>query len=424
MALAEATMVSAILTQGIEERREEDNKKLYEYYLNTEDQEFPRRSQTINELESEQSAIRARSPVTHIQTESDKGPAMAHILKRGEYDNKGEQVLASPIAALHPMPEGSPPNRLGLAHWLLDPSNPLTPRVTVNRFWQEIFGKGLVTTTEDFGVMGALPSHPELLDWLAIEFREKGWDVKQLFKLILSSATYRQAAVNSPQKMALDRDNFFLSRGPRYRMDAEMIRDSALSVSGLLSSKMYGPSVKPYQPTDIWNIVGLPGGDTRNYVQSKGDDLYRRAVYTFWKRMAPPPNLEAFNAPSREVCTVRRERTNTPLQALVTLNDPQFVEAARVLAQTTLLRTHDGADEVLSTLVKRVLGRPPSDEEKTILLRDYHAYLKHYKNHRSDAEELIRIGETPAEKSLDTANYAAWTIIGNQVLNLDEALNK
>ncbi|MCH2183309.1 MAG: DUF1553 domain-containing protein, partial [Mariniblastus sp.] len=282
----------------------------------------------------------------------------------------------------------------------------------------------LVTTPEDFGVMGALPTHPELLDWLAVEFRESGWDVKRFYKMMLTSATYRQSAMSTPQKLEKDRDNLFFSRGPRFRMDAEMIRDSALRASGLLSHEMYGPSVKPYQPNDIWNIVGLPGGDTRNYVQDKGDKLYRRTLYTFWKRMAPPPNLEAFNAPSREVCTVRRERTNTPLQALVTLNDPQYVEAARVLAEHALATSSGEKPDPLNLIYQRVLGRPAKAAEKKILLADYQIFLEHYRAHPDDALALCRIGETPAQADLPPAQVAAWTIVANQVLNLDESLNK
>ena len=234
------------------------------------------------------------------------------------------------------MPADLPRNRLGFAHWLLRPEHPLTARVTVNRFWQEIFGTGIVRTSGDFGVTGELPSHPELLDWLAVEFRESGWDIKKFFKLLVTSAAYRQSAVATPEKLEKDPENRLLSRGPRFRMDAEMIRDYALAASGLLVQKIGGPSVKPYQPEGVWEAVAMIGSNTRDYRRDSGEKLYRRSMYTFWKRAAPPASMDIFNAPSRETCTVRRERTNTPLQALVTLNDPQFVEAARFLAQTTL----------------------------------------------------------------------------------------
>ena len=348
---------------------------------------------------------------------------MAHILMRGEYDKKGEQVTAETPAALHPMREDAPKNRLGLANWLVDRKNPLTARVTVNRFWQEIFGRGIVPTTEDFGVTGTLPSHGKLLDWLAVDFQENGWDVKALFKQILMSNAYRQSSLTSADKITKDRDNALISRGPRFRMDAEMIRDYALASSGLLSDKMYGPSVRPYQPINIWDVVGLPGGDTREYKQDSGENLHRRTIYSFWKRMAPPPNLEAFNAPSREVCTVRRERTNTPLQALVTLNDPQFVETAKKLAESAL-RTNGDAHATASYIAGRTLCRPLSDDERAIILAAQRDFLKHYRAEPAAATELLAVGETTTGSELDPAEVAAWTMVASELFNLDEVLNK
>jgi hypothetical protein len=250
-----------------------------------------------------------------------------------------------------------PKNRLGFAQWLLRPEHPLTARVTVNRFWQEVFGTGIVRTSGDFGVAGELPSHPELLDWLAVEFRESGWDMKRFFKLLVTSATYRQVAVTTPEKLEKDPQNRLLSRGPRFRMDAEMIRDCALTASGLLAPRIGGPSAKPYQPDGVWEAVAMIGSNTRDYRRDNGANLYRRSLYTFWKRAAPPASMEIFNAPSRETCTVRRERTNTPLQALVTLNDPQFVEAARYLAQRALKEGGDKVEGRLDFLARRLLAR-------------------------------------------------------------------
>ena len=245
--------------------------------------------------------------------------------------------------------------------------------------------------------MGAPPSHPELLDWLSIDFVKSGWDVKRFFKQILMSATYRQAAVTTEVKLKKDRDNALLSRGPRFRMDAEMVRDYALTVSGLRSKQMLGPGVRPYQPSNIWNMVGLPGGDTREYRQDSGEKLYRRSLYTFWKRMAPPPSLEAFGAPNREVCTVRRERTNTPLQALVTLNDPQYVEAARRLAERAI---QAGIDEpsIANAIARRVLSRSFSDRELKVVLETQQDYAAHYSSHPEDASALIAVGESPADQ--------------------------
>ena len=360
--------------------------------------------------------------MTHIQREKDS-PAMANILMRGQYDNVGDEVIANTPEAFFPMPEDAPKNRLGLAQWLVAPENPLTARVTVNRFWLEIFGQGLVVTAEDFGIMGAPPSHPELLDWLAVTFQESAWDVKALFKTIVMSATYRQSARTTETKLEKDPDNALFSRGPRFRMDAEMIRDYALAASGTLSQKIGGPSTRPYQPEGVWDVVGLPGGDTRNYVQDKGEGLYRRTLYNFWKRMAPHPNLEAFNAPSREVCTVRRERTNTPLQALVTMNDPQFVEAARRLAEKALTEMQDDA-QALDHIARRVLLRPLRSNERPILESSLTDLLTFYREHANEAKALIEVGDTPVNENVDPSRLAAWTMLVNQVLNLDETLTK
>ena len=407
-----------------DELTEKQRQQLYEYYLSNHDDQFIVLTNTVRAKQDELEMIVKRSPVTLIQEERADAPARAHILMRGAYDEPGDEVAAATPAALPPMPESVPRNRLGLARWVVDPANPLTARVTVNRFWQELFGKGLVVTPEDFGVMGANPTHPELLDWLAVEFQQSGWDVKRLFKLMLMSATYRQAATVNADKLEQDRDNDFFSRGPRFRMDAEMIRDYALSVSGLLSRKMYGPPVRPYQPDNIWDIVGLPGGDTREYKQDQGESLFRRSLYTFWKRMAPPPGLESFNAPSREVCTVRRERTNTPLQALVTLNDPQYVEAARHLAERLLLETHDTDEQILDRAARLVICRPFTPTELTIVQQSKSRLASFYQEHQDAAEALIAVGDNPSSDELEAATLATWTMICNQLLNLDETLTK
>jgi hypothetical protein len=309
----------------------------------------------------------------------------------------------------------------------LDGKNPLTPRVTVNRFWQEVFGRGIVPTSEDFGIMGAAPSNQALMDWLAADFRDNGGDVQKLFKLFFTSAAYRQACVVTPAKLEKDPENALLSRGPRFRMDGEMLRDYALAVSGLLSEKMYGPGTRPYQPENIWEVVGLPGGNTRNYVQDKGEMLYRRTVYNFWKRMAHPPSMEIFNAPSREFSCVRRERTNTPLQALVTLNDPQFVEAARKLAEKVLLESqgeHGDARKAIDQILRCTLGRPASEKERQILESSLRSFLAHYTEKPEDAAALLKVGESSAVATLPVPSLAAWTMVCNQVLNLDETLNK
>ena len=422
--LAENDAVKSILGIAADDRTPGQQAALYDYYLATVDAKYSALAKAVTDLEAERDAIQARGAITHIQQEKQNSPAMTHILMRGAYDKLGAEVTAAPPAALHPVPEGASTNRLGLAQWVVDPANPLTSRVTVNRFWQQVFGQGIVVTSEDFGVMGAPPTHPELLDWLAVDYRENDWDVKRFFTQILMRPTYQQSALATAKKLEKDRDNALLSRGPRFRMDAEMVRDHALAVSGLLSTKMYGAPVKPYQPSDIWNMVGLPGGDTRNYKQDQGESLYRRSLYSFWKRMAPPPNLEAFNAPSREVCSVRRERTNTPLQALVTLNDPQFVEAARYLAEQAVTAGGDDDVKTIDFIARRVLSRSLNEQEQAILLNDKKEFAEHYSAKPDDAKALIAVGEAKPDGSIAAEKLATWTLVCNQVMNLDEALNK
>lgn len=403
-------------------RTPQQQNALYDHYLATRDEAYVALDKKYDALEDERKAIKDRSPVTHIQEEVKGAKPMAYILMRGQYDKKGDQVEANAPGFLNPLPEGAPRNRLGLAQWVVSADNPLTARVTVNRFWQELFGSGIVKTSEDFGIMGAPPSHPELLDWLAVEFRESGWNVKKLFRLLVTSATYRQSPNTTPAKLEKDPANKLLSRGPRFRMDAEMIRDYALAASGTLSPKMGGPSVKPYQPDHVWDQVGI--GNTRDYKQDSGESLYRRTVYDFWKRMAPPPNMDIFNAPAREVTCVRRDRTNTPLQALVTMNDPQFVEAARNLAQRALLQGGTDEARTMDYIARRVLCRPLKDVEKPVIQASENDLLAFYRSRPDDAKALIAVGESKADAKLNPAELAAWTMVCNQMLNLDEVLNK
>ena len=421
--LAMGPPLQTILAKGIGDRTTKENDSLKSYYLSVHDTEYRQLSDELSALRDEFRQIELRSPITHIQKEKATEPE-AYILMRGAYDQPGEKVSPSTPAALHPLRDEAPRNRLGLAMWVVDTANPLTARVTVNRFWQEIFRQGLVQTPEDFGLASAPPSHLELLNWLAIDFVEGNWDVKRFFKQIFMSSTYRQDANTSPAKQNLDPQNLLLSRGPRFRMDAEMIRDSALAYSGLLSQKMYGAGAKPYQPQDIWNVVGLPEGNTRDYQQDTGENLYRRSIYSFWKRMAPLPNMEVFNAPSREVCTVKRERTNTPLQALVTLNDPQFVEAARYLAQEALSASAEDDQNALDFVTLRVLSRRLTAEERDLVMDAKADYLDYYQKRPEDANTLIAVGEKPAGRSFDGPTLASWTMVCSQVMNLDEALNK
>jgi hypothetical protein len=392
-------------------------------YFNRFDTDYRSAVADAERADNEIKAIRTRSAVTHVMAEQPGVMATAKVLYRGQYDQPREQVNADVFAVLPPLAKGAPHNRLGLAQWIVSPDNPLTARVTVNRFWQEIFGVGLVRTSEDLGSSGEAPSHQRLLDWLAVEFREKGWDTKQFFKLIVTSNTYKQAAITTPEKRERDPQNRYLSRGPRYRMDAEMVRDTALGASGLLVQKIGGPSVKPYQPEGVWESVGILGAsNTREYKHDKGDGLYRRSLYWFWKRMAAPASLEIFNAPSRETCTVRRERTNTPIQALVTMNDPQYVEAARHLAELSLKADGDAAR--FEVMGMRLLARPFRAEEKKVLSDSLREFATYYREHPKEADKLLAVGDSPRPGGMEAPTLAAWTMLANEVMNLDEALNK
>ena len=394
---------------------------LYDWWLSSQDQVFIAATKAAADYEAEIAVIRGRGTIAHVMAEKPE-PPMAHILERGEYDKRTEPVTANTPAALPPFADNLPRNRLGLAKWLLAPEHPLTARVTVNRFWQEVFGTGLVKTAGDFGITGDLPSHPELLDWLAVDFREHGWDVQRLFRQMLTSAAYRQAALTTPEKLAADRDNRLVSRGPRFRMDAEMVRDQALAASGLLVQKLGGPSVRPYQPEGVWEAVAMPESNTKRYVTDSGENLYRRSMYWFWKRSAPPASLDIFNAPAREICSVKRERTNTPLQALVTLNDPQFVEAARALADRALEQPGDDAAR-FDFVAHRLLARPLEADEREIVGESLARLAEHYQGHPEDAAKLVAVGESKP-RSADLPRLAAWTMLVNQLSNLDEVLCK
>ncbi|MFN9369394.1 MAG: DUF1553 domain-containing protein [Planctomycetia bacterium] len=411
--------LTTILTQPAP-ARVKSAARLYDWWLATIDPAFKAATADVQRLDKERAAIGKRGTVAHVMSERDQ-PAMAFILDRGEYDKRTKEVFPETPGILPPFPADLPRNRLGFARWLFLAEHPLTARVTVNRFWQEVFGTGLVRTSGDFGTTGELPSHPELLDWLASEFRGRSWDVKQFFRLLVTSAAYRQAATATGEKLAADAANRLLSRGPRFRMDAEMLRDQALATSGLLVRRPGGPSVKPYQPDGVWEAVSM-GGDTSRYKRDAGDAVYRRSMYSFWKRTAPPASLDIFNAPSRETCCVKRERTNTPLQALVTLNDPQFVEAARVLAGQALAASSD-EDARIDVLARRILARPFTADELSIVKRSRVALSAWYADHPADAGRLVKVVDAPATWT-DTAQLAAWTMLANQLMNLDEFLCK
>lgn len=344
-----------------------------------------------------------------------------HLLIRGAYDKPGDTVEPGLPEALPPLPNGAPNNRLGFAQWLVDRGNPLTARVAVNRVWQSIFGTGLVKTAEDFGQQGEWPSHPELLDHLAVTFMESGWNLKQLQKQILLSNTYRQSSKATPEHIAKDPDNRLLARGPRFRMSAEMVRDAALLSAGLLAEKIGGPSVMPYQPDGLWKEVIM---QDMYYVQSKGKDLYRRSLYTFWKRTAAPPMMMNFDASQREACTVRESRTNTPLQALNLMNDVTFLEAARFIGQRMLLEAPPSRDARLTHGFRIVLARAPSPKELDVLRGSlaYHDDL--YATKPEEAKRYIAIGDTPPAPNLEPRELASYMAVASLLLNTDEAVTK
>jgi hypothetical protein len=352
-------------------------------------------------------------------------PRPAYLLKRGEYDQRGDAVGRDTPAFLPPLPSDAPRNRLGLSQWLLSPEHPLTARVAVNRLWQQCFGTGLVKTAEDFGSQGEPPSHPELLDWLAVQFREDGWDVKKMLKRLVMSATYRQSARVTPDRLAKDPANRLLARGPRFRLDAEMLRDQALAVSGLLMDTAGGPSVKPPQPAGLWEAVGYVTSNTRNFTADTGRaKVHRRSLYTFWKRTAPPPQMNAFDAPSRESCTVRRERTNTPLQALLLLNETQYIECARALAERVLRESGPAQEDRLAYLFRLVTARRPDVREMNELAATLREHREEYARDVEAAKKLIALGETRPDATLKPSELAAWTMVANLILNLDEVVNK
>lgn len=398
---------------------------LREYYLTwARSGHFTQLHAELANLEGQKAELDKRIPTSMVMEEM-ATPRDTYILKRGDYRNRLEKVSPGTPSILPPLPKGVPPNRLALARWLVNPSHPLTSRVTVNRFWQLYFGLGLVKTAENFGSQGEPPSHPQLLDWLASEFIRTGWDVKGFQRLIVTSATYRQSSEATKEEIERDPDNRLLARGPRFRLPAEVVRDNALAASGLMDPAIGGPSVYPYQPPGLWEemAVGLVFS-AQSYTPSHGADLYRRSLYTFWKRSVPPPTMLTFDAPDREKCTARRLLTNTPLQALVLLNDPTYVEAARALATRTL--THAGGDPAqrVRYAFELATARIPNSSEVGILERQAVQELDHYRQDPGAAQKLIKVGESPVDTKVNPSELAAWTMVCSTILNLDETITK
>ena len=367
---------------------------------------------------------KAEGETVDVMVMNDSMPRTTYIFNRGEYDSPGEEVTPNAPEIILPFSENLPKNRLGLAQWVTDENNPLTSRVFVNRVWGMLFGRGLVETSEDFGVQGSLPTHPQLLDWLAKDFMEHDWDIKYLLKKIMLSATYQQSSIATEESKKADPDNKWLSRAPRFRMSGEIIRDYVLATSGLLNREIGGPSVKPYQPPGLWEETNAGGnrGVLTTYTADEGDKLYRRSLYTLWKRTLPPPSMSIFDAPNRDICEVRRQKTNTPLQALALQNDVQMLEAARVLSENTITDTKD-AEQWVTTVFQRILVRNPKEEEKKVLEEYYTDALDKFLNDRENAEKLIAQGEY---KRLDTdpAKTAALMLTAQVIYNLDETITK
>ena len=394
-----------------------------EYYFNSVDKSFRSMAAQIEQLNAQLIKLSDGGDLTMVSWER-PSIAYAHILTRGVYTARTDRVEANTPHFLPPLPAGVPHDRLALAKWTVSPDNPLTARVTVNRMWNEIFGTGIVESTEDFGIMGQRPTNPELLDWLAVEFRESGWNIKHMYKLMVMSAAYRQTAKSTPQQLAKDPKNLFLSHGPRFRMDAEVLRDIALESGGLLVTKIGGPSVKPYQPPNIWEEIGIGGSDTLNYEQQHGDALYRRSMYTYWKRMAPMPDMDAFDAPMRDVVCTRRQRTDTPLQALVTMNDVQWVEAARALAERVIRQGGNQPAQRLNLMGEILLSRDPPTQMAAVLENSLSQMETHYDADPKAARDLIQVGEKKSDQSIPAPDLAAWTMVASEMLNLDETVTK
>jgi len=428
-ALAVHDKPRAILS-GVNGKRSKDQVEyLREYFLTYAAPDALRTLQKeLVALQKQKEAAQKPIPTAMVMGELKK-PRETFVLARGDYRNHTEKVQPGVPAMLPPLDlgpgAGAPPNRLTLAKWLVQPGHPLTSRVAVNRFWQMYFGQGIVKTQEDFGVQGEPPVHPELLDWLATEFVRTGWDIRAMQRLIVTSATYRQSSKVTTALLEKDPENRLLARGPRFRLPAEMIRDTALAVSGLLNDEIGGPSVLPYQPKGLWEELAFGDGfSAQTYVQSHGKDLYRRGMYTFWKRTAPPASLATFDAPDREKCTGRRALTNTPLQALVLLNDPTYVEAARALAQRTLLEGGTDEKSRVAFAFRLATARKPTRKETGVLRKLLETQLASFGLNPQAATKLLGVGESTRDKRLNPAELAAWTTVTSVILNLDETVTR
>ncbi len=408
----------------------EEQKKVLGYYLGNVCLDTKNKLGTlaaeVEELKKKREEMDASTPTTFVYGEMPK-PRDSFVMLRGQYDKKGDQVFPGTPAILPPLRRentNAQASRLELARWMMSNENPLTARVTVNRFWQQFFGVGLVKTSADFGSQGEMPTHPELLDWLAISFRESNWDVKNLVRLLVTSAAFRQSSKVSGELAQRDPDNRLYDRGPRLRLDAEQVRDNALFVSGLMDLTMGGRGVKPYQPPNLWEPVGYIDSNTRNYKQDHGSALYRRSIYCFLKRTAPPPFMANFDAPSREQFCARRDRSDTPLQALQTMNDVQHFESARAFAERIMLEGGQSPDERIAFAYRSVLARKPDADETQIVRTEFETHRRDFEKNIDAAKKVIAQGESKPKIEDKPAELAAYTMVANMILNLDETLNR
>lgn len=415
-------LVGRAFAKDPKKRNDKERGLIDTYYFETQDVQYPEFAKAAGTAKQHEAKVKGEIVTCMVMQDNVKKPRMTYVLNRGQYDQPDEkrEVKTGVPTSLGALPPGAPDNRLGLAQWLTKSDHPLTSRVAVNRVWTMLFGEGLVSTPGDFGNQGAIPSHPELLDWLAIDFVQNGWNVKRMIRQIVLSDTYRQSSRISDKLLNLDPQNRLLSRGPRFRLQGEFIRDLALSASGLLNGEIGGPGVKPYQPTNIWNEVALNGG--LRYKADAGDKLYRRSMYSYWRRSSPLPNMLIFDVPSREKCTVKRPRTNTPLQALVTLNDPQFVEAARVLA-ARLINERKDTESRIRHAYKLVTSREANSREIAILTDTLEEQIQEFTDPEK-ANEYLSVGEHKRDEKIDPTEHAAWSVISQLILNLDEALTR
>jgi hypothetical protein len=425
--------IHQILALGSDRRSEAQRAELRTYFRAQVSETLKPLAKQLAALRTDEQEAEAGVRTTMVMAEM-ATPRPTFVLMRGQYDKPGDKVEPGVPASLPPMPAGAPRNRLGLAEWLVAPNHPLTARVAVNRYWQTFFGTGIVKTAEDFGSQGEEPSHPELLDWLACEFMNPTnptipkWDTKAIIRLIVTSATYRQSSAVTPELFARDPENRLLARGARFRLPAEFVRDQALAISSLLNDEIGGRSVEPYQPQGLWSeLMSRADGakwTAQVYKQDHGKDLYRRTMYTFWKRTCPPPSLSTFDAPDREVCTVRRSRTNTPLQALVLMNDPTYVEASRKLAERMMTEGGNTDESKIVFAFKLATARVPSRTEIAVLKRIHEQQIAVFQKDTEAAQKLLKVGESPENESLNVSELAAWTSVASVVLNLDETITK